>query len=245
MAENKENFIYMRIYGELRGEISSGALHPGERLGSELELKKAYGASRDTIRKALAKLEADGLVSRRPALGTFVTASKANYAPRAFHESFSEQMRKLGRVPSSDVLSIEILTEVDKGIADALALRPGEKVYRIRRIRKADSEPMAYEVVCLRERFCPNIHTLIYNDSSLYEIYEQHYHLKMGTIEIGIEAELADAQIQKLLHLRGPSALLTMTSVMYLENGEPFYHVVSYHIGEKYVFKTRLPRTTG
>ncbi|MCI2057598.1 MAG: GntR family transcriptional regulator [Oscillibacter sp.] len=241
----KEDCIYMRIYNDLRARITGGELRQGEKLATELELREQYAVSRDTVRKALARLEAEGFISRKPSAGTFVTVKKANYAPMPFHESFTEQMHVLGKTPSSDILSIEILSETERAIAAALELERGEKLYRICRLRRADGEPMAYEVVYLRQKFCPNIHTRIYDNTSLYELYETDYHLHMGIIEMNIEAKNGDARINKILGLKNPAALLTITSVMHLEDGTPLYYVISYHIGEKYVFKTVLPRKAG
>lgn len=63
---------YQQIADELRGQISSGALAPGQRLPSEPDLAAQYDASRNTVRLAIALLTNQGLVVSRQGLGTFV-----------------------------------------------------------------------------------------------------------------------------------------------------------------------------
>lgn len=61
-----------QVYAELRADIVSGKLEPGQRL-SENELAVRIGISRTPIREALQRLRDDQLVEIVPQLGTFVS----------------------------------------------------------------------------------------------------------------------------------------------------------------------------
>lgn len=63
---------YRRIAEELRQQIISGELATGQRVPSEAELVRRYGASRSTTRQGLALLEATGLVTAVHGKGRFV-----------------------------------------------------------------------------------------------------------------------------------------------------------------------------
>ncbi|HEY6851894.1 MAG TPA: GntR family transcriptional regulator [Terracidiphilus sp.] len=63
---------YKRVFEYLHGHIQSGALKGGDRLPSEAELGKLFGASRITVAKAVLDLQRAGLVTRRPGAGTHV-----------------------------------------------------------------------------------------------------------------------------------------------------------------------------
>jgi DNA-binding GntR family transcriptional regulator len=63
---------YRRIAEDLRCQISSGELAPGQRVPSEAELMRRYGVSRGTARQGLALLEAAGLVRAVHGKGRFV-----------------------------------------------------------------------------------------------------------------------------------------------------------------------------
>lgn len=61
------------IYEALKREIERGDYAPGARLPSESEISRAYGVQRDTARRALKKLVDDGLITKRPGKGSFVS----------------------------------------------------------------------------------------------------------------------------------------------------------------------------
>jgi GntR family transcriptional regulator, transcriptional repressor for pyruvate dehydrogenase complex len=60
------------LYGQLLMRIVSGDVAEGERLPSEAEIAKMFGASRPVVRQALMQLQVDGLVYSRKGAGTFV-----------------------------------------------------------------------------------------------------------------------------------------------------------------------------
>jgi GntR family transcriptional regulator of arabinose operon len=63
---------YRQVFAALRREIQSGHWKGGERLPSEADLVRQFGASRITIGRAVRDLQAAGLVERRAGSGTFV-----------------------------------------------------------------------------------------------------------------------------------------------------------------------------
>ncbi len=63
---------YQRVYSALRKEIQSGRLKKGDRLPSEAELVRTFGASRITVGRAVRDLQVAGLVERRAGSGTYV-----------------------------------------------------------------------------------------------------------------------------------------------------------------------------
>jgi GntR family transcriptional regulator len=64
--------MYRQIADDLRRQIETGELRPGEQLRTELELREKYEASRNTVRDAIKWLATRGLVETRPGQGTFV-----------------------------------------------------------------------------------------------------------------------------------------------------------------------------
>jgi GntR family transcriptional regulator len=66
------NPMYRQIAEDLRGQIESATLEPGQQLRTELELREHYSASRNTVRDAIKWLTTLGLVETRPGQGTFV-----------------------------------------------------------------------------------------------------------------------------------------------------------------------------
>ena len=66
------NPMYRQIADDLRWQIESESLRPGQQLQTELELREHYRASRNTVRDAIKWLTTLGLVEPRPGQGTFV-----------------------------------------------------------------------------------------------------------------------------------------------------------------------------
>jgi GntR family transcriptional regulator len=64
--------LYRQIADDLRRQIETGELRPGQQLRTEIELREHYSASRNTIRDAVKLLVTRGLVETRPGQGTFV-----------------------------------------------------------------------------------------------------------------------------------------------------------------------------
>jgi len=67
-----------RLAARLVGQITSGALLPGARLPTEVQLAQAHGVSRTVVREAVHQLKSRQLVSARQGLGVFVSQPLAN-----------------------------------------------------------------------------------------------------------------------------------------------------------------------
>jgi GntR family transcriptional repressor for pyruvate dehydrogenase complex len=61
-----------RLYGQILDQIVNGTLKEGDKLPSENQICQAFHVSRPTVREALMRLQADGLVLTRQGSGTYV-----------------------------------------------------------------------------------------------------------------------------------------------------------------------------
>ena len=242
MPDSKSKFRYFKIYQDLKNKIDSGILAPGCRLMTEAEFQKAYDVSRDTVRKALAKLEAEGLINRRAAVGTFVRTRKSDYELSSM-TSFTEQMRSRGIVPSSDLEGILLESRVRDDIRQQLELSPDDRCYIVSRIRRGDGRPMAYEETYIPAKLCPNLQKYLDESASLYEIYEEIYHLRIGDARIRLEAIIPPARYQTALNLSKETPVLYMQCLAHLSDGSPLYYVDCYYSSENYIFTARVTRS--
>lgn len=76
--------LHQQVLNQLRHLILSGAWPPGTRVPSETELQRHLGISRGTIRQALSRAEAEGLIERVPGKGTFVAVTARAREARGF-----------------------------------------------------------------------------------------------------------------------------------------------------------------
>ena len=83
-----------RVYRELLALIIQGDLQEGDRLSTEQTLSELFKTSRPTVREALSRLRADGIITSRQGAGTFVTRRPDPDLPRFMPlESLSDVRR--------------------------------------------------------------------------------------------------------------------------------------------------------
>ena len=72
LAPRRKQRLGDQLYGQILEQIVSGALKEGDKLPSENRICQAFQVSRPTVREALMRLHADGLVTTRQGSGSFV-----------------------------------------------------------------------------------------------------------------------------------------------------------------------------
>ena len=70
--ERKQDFLYKKVYQDLKDRIQNGEYLRDALLPSEREIGETYQVDRTTVRKALQLLVDDGLVEKRAGKGTVV-----------------------------------------------------------------------------------------------------------------------------------------------------------------------------
>ncbi|HEY2888557.1 MAG TPA: GntR family transcriptional regulator, partial [Candidatus Limnocylindrales bacterium] len=156
---------YRQIEQALRERIAS--LGPGERLPSDADLCAEFGVSRMTARNAMERLAADGLITREPGRGSFVAERPAHRRANRLM-TFTQEMLRAGRVPSSLVLNREIRPSSNGEAAD-LGIPDRQPVVHLRRLRLADGSPIALESTVLIGACASAVMTADLTDGSLHE----------------------------------------------------------------------------
>ncbi|HHB90885.1 MAG TPA: GntR family transcriptional regulator [Anaerolineae bacterium] len=114
-----------RLY--IKERILKQAFRNG-RIPSEMELARALGVSRTTVRDALSKLENEGVIVRRQGAGTFVNPAGLQVRTRLDEVwSYEEVLRAHGYTPAVEVLCLETRPAGEEA-ARRLGLTPDEPV---------------------------------------------------------------------------------------------------------------------
>src|SRR3954453_5633990 len=74
---------YLQVVHQVRRALRPGLLNPGDQLPKVKDVVAQLAINPNTVLKAYRELEHDGLVSARPGVGTFVTATLASGSPAA------------------------------------------------------------------------------------------------------------------------------------------------------------------
>jgi GntR family transcriptional regulator len=245
-AEPPARFVprYYEIEQALRTRIAD--LRPDDPLPSDAMLCEEFGVSRMTARNAVQRLTQEGLVYRVPGRGTFV-AEPPVHRQAGNLLSFTEEMRRRGRVPSSRLLARDV-REPGPAEAARLQLEPGAEVIAVRRLRVADDEPVAIEEAVFPAGIAPLILRADLEHRSLHDTLVEGGHVPtMGRARLGAEAAGPDDAV--LLEVPEGSPLLVEKRVIHDQDGNPLELCESRYAGARYgldvQFDVELPSRNG
>lgn len=231
---------YHQLKEIIRGQVRAGVWRPGDPIPSERELCERYGLSRMTARQAVTELVNEGLLYREQGRGTFVARPKI--AQQLLHlTGFSQDMRARAQRPGARVLAAE-MWPADEAVADRLRLKPGQPVFRLRRLRLADAEPLAVETSFVTFIGCERLLDEDLERDSLYRVLEAKHDLPPLAAEQELEAALADDEDARLLGIPVGAPVLLTRRFTTTVRGLPLEYATSVYRGDKYTFHTRLVR---
>lgn len=214
-------------------------LPAGSPIPTERELCHTYGVSRATVRQALGQLEIEQRIFRRQGKGTFVANAKIEQ--RLELMSHTEGMRARGIAPSSKLIDVRRMSAgIDVG--EQLGLSVKAEVLRIERLRLADDDPIAIEVVFLNADRFDGITAALSDGASLYQLFSSTYGVELASAEETIEAVIAEGRDAGLLKCQPGMPLLRLSRRTLDTNGQPIEFVRSLYRGDRYRFQTGLRR---
>ncbi|MEL6682597.1 MAG: GntR family transcriptional regulator [Pseudomonadota bacterium] len=182
MAQSSALPKFIQLSEMLIREIAAGRLADGSRLPPERDMADDLGVAVGTLRKALADVEAKGLLDRVQGSGNYVRHRPAVESVYAF---FRLELLQGGGLPTAEVLSVDRLPK-----PDSFAQLGGDpQAHRIRRLRSLDGVLIALEEIWLdgAQRDVVAVSDL---SDSLYHFYRHELGLIIASVEdrIGVDA---------------------------------------------------------
>jgi len=224
---------YQQLKAILKRDINRRRLRPGQLLPSENELRSRYDVSSTTVRRALNDLATEGVVVRHQGKGTFVASNRVQRSLRKLY-SFTDNMRDMGLVPSTEVISVS-LARAPRDIAHALGLRPRDRLFVLERLRFGNDTPMLYETRYLPARLFPGLDKQNLS-GSLYEIITDVYSVRLKRATQSIRIAHANEKVAQLLDVPPYGPVFFVTGVTYSTDNVPVEYEHSYYRGDKYQF---------
>lgn len=132
--------IWRRVARKFEEEIAAGTLLPGDKLPTEHRLAEDFSTNRHAVRRALAYLQAKGLVESTQGRGSFVRRPVILYQIGR-RTRFTDVIVQQAADPRTQTLTLDVCPATPE-VAAALEIRSGDPVVHLERIGFANDQPI-------------------------------------------------------------------------------------------------------
>jgi len=229
-----------QLYLLLRDRISSGRHEGGGPLPGEQALAVEHSVSRVTVRRALAELEREGLVSRRRGAGTFVTR---DFAAKPIVADISDVLAHLAAMGRDTGLRLIEFAyrEPPAAVARALGLKVGERAQYSVRVRLIDAQPFSYLVTHVPERL-----GMTYSESDLASrpllALLERTGIQVERATQDVTATLASPDVAAALEVEVGSPLIGLTRTVFDRDGAGVEHLSALYRPDRYTLRMEMER---
>lgn len=232
--------LYLQVMEAVRRSVASGEWSPGTRIPPEDALCRLFGVSKITVRQAIGKLAAEGLLVRQQGRGTYVQAV-AGGAGFTMRTRLAEEFSGKGVEHT-----VRLVERRPAGAADpetrAFEGSPGHSLLFIRRVREAGGAPVLIEDSVVPEDVCPELATAPLDNASLFALLQAgpagRVSRAVETFEVG---ELSSAEARILKARPGAPALIAYRR-LYGGGGRPIACTRFVSRAGKYKFQIEFER---
>ena len=211
--------LWRQIAETLRDDIQRKTFVKVGQLPPEKELAIRFSVNRHTVRRAIAELEAEGLVRTEHGRGTFILDGFINYR-LGKRTRFSENIRRLNMEPSREVLGI-ITEPAPSDVAKALGLKSGSPVIRLETRSRANNQINSIASHYFSARRFPDLTAMIKKETSITKALKN-----LGVVDYlrkrtCITARLPDAYEARHLEIPKNQPILVAEAVNVDSKGRP------------------------
>ena len=235
------NPLYVQLKQILRELTKSDEFRVGDKFLTERQISERFDVSRVTANKALSNLVAEGVLSFRKGIGTFVEDTTKDSSFPGVSTSFTNKTLAAGKRPSTRLLSFIRTTTNDlpPHVAARFPATRGEEIAIVERLRLADDIPMILERHFFRLKFLPG---LAPEDVkvSVYDTLTKKYHQQFSAIEETIRTIVVGGQNAALLGVAHGTPGFLMFFMARNRDEEPLYFAEVMYRGDAYEFHNRL-----
>lgn len=194
--------LWRQVLTDLERRIDSGDI--ADRFPTDKELTEQYGVSRHTVREAVRRLRARGLVERHRGRGSFLNEGQLSQPLGGLYSLF-RAVEARGLEQRSEVLALEL--DRDAAAAARLALPPRAELVRLDRLRYAGDEPLALDSVWLPADLGRPLLDVDFSRTALYDELRERTGITVTAVQETLEPIVADDGLRELLALDEDEAL--------------------------------------
>ncbi len=232
---------YMQLASELRKAVMEGQFSLDKSFPTESELCRKYQASRFTIREALRRLQAEGLIARKRGSGTVVQPAAARGG--ALHQPLSNVGELLQYARDTQVTYKPRKSgPLQEEIAEQVAEDTGGNWHSVHGARRHpdDALPIAVTDAFFHERLGDVMDQLDLGAGPLFSQLEIHAGVRIAKVTQDIQAIAAGEQIARELGVEPNSPILRILRCYFDNRGNLFEVSVSYHPGDRFAYSMHI-----
>ncbi len=233
---------YREIYEDLKIHIENGDYPVRSALPPEYTLIGMYDCSRNTVRRAISDLVAEGYVQSIHGKGVIVIYQPVESA--AFEigqiESLKEAAERLQMSFRTEVVRFSEF-EVDDKLSRRTGFSIGEKVFYLMRVRYLNDKGVILDHNWFLKRVMPELTPEI-AARSVYEYLENELHETIVTTRRRLTVESITEVDEVYLDMGEYNCLAVVTSDTYNADGVMFEHTQSRHRPDLFTFNTQAHR---
>jgi GntR family transcriptional regulator len=235
--------LHEQISSWVREEITSGRLEPDAQLPSEHEMCERFGVSRVTVRRALQTLDADGLIYRRPGLGSFVCERRMAQGLVRLTD-FAQDMARAGIRATSRVLG-QATEPCPAHVAERLGMAAGAPVLRLDRLRLGNGQPIALDRTWVAPYYAHLLDGHDLSRETIYRVLEREYGIPALSGRYRISAASADEETAPQLQVGAGEALLVLERTTRTVGDRAIYFQRRFYRADRMAYELELAREPG
>ena len=228
---------YEGIYHSIQKRIEAQDYPYQSLLPSENTLIEEYDCSRNTVRRALAELVADGYVQTMQGRGVRVIyqpVGKTTFTIGGI-ETFQETARRNRLHAVTKVTKFETVI-ADECFAAKSGFSVGDELWSIERVRYLDGKALILDVNYFLKEFVPGLTPEI-AANSIYEYIENTLGMQIITSKRRITVEHATARDEKLLDMGTYGCVAVVVNQTFNATGLLFEYTQSRHQPDYFCFQ--------
>jgi GntR family transcriptional regulator len=214
------------------------SLGVGDAIPSERQLGIDLGVSRLTVRAALDELVREGYLVRRRGAGTFVAEPKVAKGTIDI-TSFSDDMRARGLTPGSRTIELRAIPAGAR-LGRILHVSPSEEIVAVKRLRLADGDPMAIELLHVRSSLVPGITAVDLEENSFYDLLATRYEIAIVGGTQTVEPTVTNEEESQVLGVPLHSPALLFERVTRTDDAKVVEYTSSTYRGDRYRLVTEI-----
>ena len=228
---------YEGIYHSIKKRIEAQDYPYQSLLPSENTLIEEYACSRNTVRRALAELVADGYVQTMQGRGVRVIyqpVGKTTFTIGGI-ETFQETARRNHLHAVTKVTKFETVI-ADECFAAKSGFSVGDELWSIERVRYLDGKALILDVNYFLKEFVPGLTPQI-AANSIYDYIENTLGMQIITSKRRITVEHATARDEKLLDMDSYDCVAVVVNQTFNASGLLFEYTQSRHQPDYFCFQ--------